>query len=128
MDRRAISHLCKLLVIAAAVALLLPAAATAQPSSDAAVQRGLERLVAAPGGPPGAIATLYRDGRTTVLRAGRANAERAGKPRASDHMRIASVAKAFSSAVALRLVQEGRLGLDDTVGARLPLRPQRGRR
>ncbi len=123
MDRRAISHPCKLLVIAAAVALLLPAAATAQPSSDAAVQRGLERLVAAPGGPPGAIATLYRDGRTTVLRAGRANAERAGKPRASDHMRIASVAKAFSSAVALRLVQEGRLGLDDTVGARLPAAP-----
>jgi D-alanyl-D-alanine carboxypeptidase len=35
-------------------------------------------------------------------------------------MRLASVAKAFSGAVALHLVQEGRLGLDDTVGQRLP--------
>jgi D-alanyl-D-alanine carboxypeptidase len=35
-------------------------------------------------------------------------------------MRIASVAKAFSGALALRLVQDGRLGLDDTIGARLP--------
>ena len=35
-------------------------------------------------------------------------------------MRIASIAKAFSGAVALHLVQEGRLGLDDTIGQRLP--------
>jgi D-alanyl-D-alanine carboxypeptidase len=35
-------------------------------------------------------------------------------------MRIASVAKAFSGAVALHLVQEGRLRLDDTIGQRLP--------
>jgi D-alanyl-D-alanine carboxypeptidase len=34
-------------------------------------------------------------------------------------MRIASVAKAFSGAVALRLVRDGRLGLDDTIGQRL---------
>ena len=32
-------------------------------------------------------------------------------------MRIASVAKAFSGAVALQLVRDGRLGLDDTIGA-----------
>lgn len=35
-------------------------------------------------------------------------------------MRLASVAKAFNGAVALHLVQEGRLGLDDTIGQRLP--------
>jgi D-alanyl-D-alanine carboxypeptidase len=121
VGRRATSHPWKLPALSAALALLLPAGATAaQPASDAAVQRGLERLVAAPGGPPGAIATLYRGGRTTVLGAGRANAERPGKPQPRDHMRIASVAKAFSGAVALRLVQRGRLGLDDTIGARLP--------
>ena len=34
-------------------------------------------------------------------------------------MRIASVAKAFNGAVALHLVSEGRLGLDDTIGQRL---------
>ena len=41
-----------------------------------------------------------------------------------DHMRIASVAKAFSGAVALHLVQEGRLGLDDTIGQRRPDLPR----
>jgi D-alanyl-D-alanine carboxypeptidase len=109
------------LLTAAAVALVLPAGAlAASGTTDAAVQGGLERLVAAPGGPVGAIATLYRDGRTTVLRAGRADVTRPGAPRAGDHMRIASIAKAFSGAVALHLVQEGLLGVDDTIGQRLP--------
>jgi D-alanyl-D-alanine carboxypeptidase len=35
-------------------------------------------------------------------------------------MRIASIAKAFNGAVALHLVQEGLLGLNDTIGERLP--------
>ncbi len=104
---------------AAAAAVLFPAGAVGRRSADAAVERGLQRLVAAPGGPVGAIATLYRSGRTTVLQAGRANAMRPGAPRLADHMRIASVAKAFSAAVALHLVAQGRLGLDDTIGQRL---------
>lgn len=113
-----------LLAAAAAPALMLPAAGrAAKPTTDDAVQRGLERLVAARGGPPGAIATLHRGGQTTVLRAGRADVKRRGRPSASDHMRIASVAKAFSGAVALHLVQEGQLGLDDTIGQRLPSLP-----
>jgi D-alanyl-D-alanine carboxypeptidase len=113
-----------LLAAAAALSLLLAGAGqAAKPTTDGAVQRGLERLVAARGGPPGAIATLHRQGRTTVLRAGRANVKRRAKPSASDHMRIASVAKAFSGAVALHLVQQGRLGLDDTIGKWLPSLP-----
>ena len=82
--------------------------------------RGLRRLVAAPGGPIGAIVTLYRNGRTTVVRAGRADVTRPGAPRLGDHMRIASISKAFSGAVALHLVAQGRLGLNDTIGRRLP--------
>jgi D-alanyl-D-alanine carboxypeptidase len=101
-----------------ALALCSATAAAAAPG-PADVQRGLQRLVAAKGGPPGAIATLYRGGRLTVLRAGRANVKRPEAPKPSEHMRIASVAKAFSGAVALHLVEEGRLGLDDTVGQRL---------
>ena len=85
-----------------------------------AVQRGLERLVASRGGPPGAIVTLYRDGRLTVLRAGRADVRLRRAPRVSDHMRLGSVTKALSGAVALRLVQEGKLGLDDTIAERAP--------
>jgi D-alanyl-D-alanine carboxypeptidase len=100
------------------VSLGFAASAMAAPG-PADVRRGLQRLVAAPGGPPGAIATMYRDGRLTVLRAGRADVKRPGAPKPTDHMRIASVAKAFNGAVALHLVDEGRLGLDDTIGQRL---------
>ena len=41
-------------------------------------------------------------------------------------MRIASVSKAYSGAVALNLVRKGRLGLDDTIGLRLPSLPVAG--
>lgn len=114
----------RLILASLLVALALPAAGhAATRTTDRAVQRGLDGLVAAKGGPPGAIATLYRHGRTTVLRAGRADVRRRGAPRVTDHMRIASVAKAFSGAVALHLVQEDRLGLDDTIGKWLPSLP-----
>ena len=102
--------------------LLVPSGVGAAPAgrtTDAAVQRLLDRLVGTPGGPVGAIVTLYREGRTTVLRAGRADAAHPGAPRLGDHMRIASVSKAFTGAVALHLVQVGLLGLDDTIGQRL---------
>ena len=105
----------------AALVLLLALCSTAGArTTDASVLRGLRRLVSAPGGPIGAIATLYRNGRTTVLRAGRADVTRPGAPRLGDHMRIASIAKAFSGAVALHLVAQGRFGLDDTIGQELP--------
>ncbi len=106
------------LPVAAAIAALLAAPAGAA-TTNADVQRGLERIVAGRGGPPAAIATLYRGGRLTVLRAGRADR----LPRATDHMRIASVTKAYSGAIALQLVREGRLGVDDTIGQHLPDMP-----
>ena len=115
-------------VLAATVVslLALPGAAAASARDDARVQRGLESLVEARGGPPGAIATLYRDGKTTVLRAGYGDRAKRRRPRSTDHMRIASVAKAFSGAVALRLVRDGRLGLDDTSPGTAPTCPRRG--
>ena len=112
------------LVLAAAALLLLPSLAdAAQTAREKAVERGLRGLVAAPGGPAGAVATLHRGGRTIVLSAGRSDVERRGRPRGTDHMRIASVAKAFSGAVVLNLVQKRRLSLDDTIGRRLPHLP-----
>ena len=109
--------------VATAAAAAVPATATAGRADDARVQRGLERLVEAPGGPPGAIATLHRDGRTSVLTAGVSEVGTQRAPRADDHMRIASIAKAFSGAVALRLVRDGQLSLDDTIASRLPELP-----
>ncbi|MBS1882424.1 MAG: beta-lactamase family protein [Actinobacteria bacterium] len=104
------------LLVLACLALAATASAAGARTTNADVRKGLEGLVTSPGGPPGAIATLYKNGKLTTISAGRADIESAAKPRATEHMRIASVAKAFSGAVALHLVGEGRLKLSDTVG------------
>jgi D-alanyl-D-alanine carboxypeptidase len=105
------------------LALALTAGPATAKTTDAEVLKGLEGLVTSPGGPPGAIATLYRNGKLTTLSTGRSDIKKATKPRATDHMRIASVAKAFSGAVALNLVRAGTLSLDDTIGKVLPTLP-----
>ncbi len=115
--------------LAAALALLclglaLTAGVAAAKSTDAEVQKGLEKLVEAPGGPPGAIATLYRNGKLTTLSAGVSDVNKSAAPRATDHMRIASVAKAFSGAVALNLIEAGKLEFDSTVGEVLTTMPK----
>ncbi len=127
MDRRIRRSLFAGLASVAAVALLFASTVGAAPAArttQATLQRLLNRLVAADGGPVGAILTVYRNGRTTVLRAGRADASRPGAPRPGEHMRIASVTKAFTGAVALHLVQQGKLALNDTIGRRLPGMPR----
>jgi D-alanyl-D-alanine carboxypeptidase len=118
------------LVIAAltAVSVAMTAAVPAQaerPPEDQRLQRLLEGLVRLAGGPPGAIAVLRVDGRTTVVRAGQGDLRTGRPPQLDDHMRIASVAKAFSGAVALALVSCGKLSLDDTIAKRLPQLPAR---
>jgi D-alanyl-D-alanine carboxypeptidase len=111
------------LLALACLALVFGTATAAAKTTDAEVLEGLEGLVTSPGGPPGAIATLYRDGKLTTLSTGRADIKKSAKPRATDHMRIASVAKAFSGAVVLHLVREGKLSLDDTIAMVLPTLP-----
>jgi D-alanyl-D-alanine carboxypeptidase len=98
--------------------------AAAAKTTDAEVLKGLEGLVTSPNGPPGAIATLYRNGKLTTLSTGRADIKKEAAPRATDHMRIASVAKAFSGAVAFHLVQAGELSLDSTIAETLPTLPK----
>src|SRR5262245_46051477 len=120
-------------ILTAAVAALVAAggAACADPAdtsgdtviasrADAALDDALKKLVAMPGGPPGVIAIVQREGSRKVHRAGVANLSNGRPLRADDHMRIASVAKAFSGAVALSLVSKGTLSLDDTIGEHLP--------
>lgn len=91
---------------------------------ERALRGQLEELVATPGGPPGVIVVLQRDGAPRVLRAGVADLETGRPIEPTDHMRIASTAKAFSGAVALRLVEEGVLDLDSTIGRTLPHLPR----
>ena len=79
------------------------------------LEAALRDLVATPGGPPGAIAVVRVGNRTQVYSAGLGELISRRRMRPTDHMRIASVAKAFSGAVALSLVEDGVLSLDGLI-------------
>jgi D-alanyl-D-alanine carboxypeptidase len=111
-------------VLAVLVLVVGAQPATAQGGARAPLQQQLDALVAAGGGPPGAVVTLRRGSRTTVLTSGVADVAAGRRPRATDHMRIASVAKTFNGAVVLRLVAQGRLRLGATIGEVLPRLPR----
>lgn len=86
----------------------------------AAFGAALDRIVESEGGPPGVSVLIQRGNRREYHRRGFANVTKQLRPTARMPMRIASVSKAFSGAIALRLVRQGKLSLDDTIGERLP--------
>ena len=92
-----------------------------------ALRQAIDELVAMPGGPPGA-AVVVQIGSSRTLYTGGVAARHGRAPRITDHMRVASVAKAFSGATALVLVDKGVLRLRDTVGRWLPYLPASWRR
>jgi D-alanyl-D-alanine carboxypeptidase len=98
-------------------------AAPATTVADQALDRALSRLADMPGGPPGVAVTVQRGGQRGFHTAGVASIANGARWKASDHMRIASVAKAFSGAAALRLVDRGQLSLSDSIRAYLPWLP-----
>jgi D-alanyl-D-alanine carboxypeptidase len=110
--------------VAAVVALAAALLAATPASAATRLERQISALVAAEGGPPGVIVTIRRGNRIRWLSSGRGATTLSRPPRFRDHMRLASVAKAFSAAVTLRLVGEGRLRLDDTVGRLRPDLPR----
>jgi D-alanyl-D-alanine carboxypeptidase len=107
-------------VVASGVALAAPSAGVAAASADASLDRALKKLVAMIGGPPGVIAVVQRGEDRRVHRFGVGDLSTGRPLRVNDHMRVASVAKAFSGATALSLVSKGGLSLDDTIGQHLP--------
>jgi D-alanyl-D-alanine carboxypeptidase len=103
------------------IATASPASASAGDTyADHRLQAGIDALVARPDGPPGVIAVVQRGDRRLVFRAGVSNLKTGAPMRPWLHMRIASTAKAYSGGVALSLVEEGVMSLDDTVGELLP--------
>jgi D-alanyl-D-alanine carboxypeptidase len=89
-------------------------------SADTVLDRALARFVRRADGPPGVAVVVQRGDQAVLHRAGTADLASGAPIRAFESMRLASVAKAFSGAVALSLVAAGRLSLSDTVGQRLP--------
>jgi D-alanyl-D-alanine carboxypeptidase len=90
-------------------AVVLVAALVLAACSESAVERSLAptnraeeldqaiaELVAMPGGPPGAIVVVQDGEERTVHAAGVADVETGALPKVDDHLRVASVAKAFS--------------------------------
>lgn len=114
-----------LVVLVAAAYLAFGMNSVSAGNEDAGpLQRALERFVSSDGGPPGVIVVVTRGASIDVHTAGVANLESQSPIHIHDHMRLASVAKAFSGAASLSLVASGQLSLDDTIRQWLPELPQ----
>lgn len=104
-------------ITALSLAAALPAAAAAGTKrADARLDRALHEIVSAPDGPPGVSALVQRGRDLKLHTAGRANLGSPAPIRLRQRMRIASVTKAFTGAVLLRLVENGKLKLSSTIG------------
>jgi D-alanyl-D-alanine carboxypeptidase len=100
--------------LVAAACAVASSTATEQPlDRTAQLQRGLDHLVAA--GAPGAVLFVREHGRTIRLTSGYGNLKTKTKIRPGDRFRVGSITKPFVATVALQLVAEGKLSLDDTV-------------
>lgn len=91
-----------------------------EPDREEALDQAVQELVTMPGGPPGAIVVVQRGSERSVHAAGVAEVGSDVAPGLDDHMRLASLAKAFNGAAALSLVDDGVMSLDDTIGEWLP--------
>ena len=109
--------------LAASASMTAPDASAASAGSGhtgSALGRAVAQIVRYADGPPGIAVLVQRGGQTVLYRAGTADLARGAPIRMLDSMRLASVAKAFSGAVALSLVAGGVLSFGDTVGKWLP--------
>ena len=102
------------------VAALPSSASAGAKRADARLDRELRQLVSIPEGPPGAAVVIQRDGKLKLHSAGTGTAGARDPIALRDHMRIASVTKAFTDAVVLRLVEKRRLALSTTIGQLRP--------
>lgn len=91
------------------------------PADAAALRGALDRFVAARPLVPGAVLSVTAPGRGLAWRGAAGRAAFLGPPLSPDApFRTASVTKPFTAAAVLRLVETGRLGLDDAVAPLLP--------
>jgi D-alanyl-D-alanine carboxypeptidase len=109
--------------LALATVVVAPASGAATTKRDAALQRALDAIVERLDGPPGISVVVQRGSDPVQFTAGVGDLATKQPFGLTDAMRLASVAKAFSGAAAVSAVADGKLQLDDTVGAILPAQP-----
>jgi len=111
-----------LVLTATVLALIAGACGSSAASADqaSALDQALRSFVHRGDGPPGIAVVIQRDQAPVLHQAGTAIVGTRRPVRITDHLRLASVAKAFSGATALALVAHGDLRLDTTIGSRLP--------
>jgi D-alanyl-D-alanine carboxypeptidase len=102
----------------AALSLATSPALAVDAPTHADVQRALQRIV--DGGAPGAAAVIQGPHGRERFVAGSANVRRDVPISPRDRFRVGSVAKSFTATVVLKLVAQGRVGLDDSVEKWLP--------
>ena len=117
---RAAAALIATSVMVLAGSTAIASAASKSKTTNQAVQRALTEVMKQKNGPPGISMLITRNGHSQYYGRGIRNRS-SKKPVARGlHFRIASVAKTSNGAVALSLVQQGRLHLNDTIGELLP--------
>jgi D-alanyl-D-alanine carboxypeptidase len=115
----------------ATVGPTMSAGATGPPTSSATcdtycqdITTEGQELVAVDGGPPGVFVLVDRNGVDSVYSFGTSEVGAHTPITSSDHLRLASVSKMYSGAVALALVADGTLRLSEPVGRLVPHLPR----
>ena len=120
-----------ILSVALAIALPLPPATAQRPPREQTAARldALARAFVASGATPGLAVYVLRGDDPLLLRGyGYANLEDSAPVTPRTVFRIGSLTKQFTAAAVMRLVQEGRIALNDTIQRFLPTFPTRGHR
>ncbi len=105
------------LVAALACAVAWPSGALAGArQADARLDKAMKAIVTMEHGPPGMSVVVQRGKDLRVHSAGAAKLGGSAPIRGNQHMRFASVTKAVTGALALELVEDGKLSLDSTIG------------
>ena len=89
-----------LFVVIALIICAAPAAASAR-TTEKQVSASLTKVLTSELAPPGVIVTMHLNGKTKTLSGGRSQIGKPAKPKITDHLRLASVTKAFTGAVVL---------------------------
>jgi CubicO group peptidase (beta-lactamase class C family) len=121
--------------LACATMLLAGGRATTTPNQPSAGAAGIDSMVdlavraeALSRGVPGVAIAIVADGEVVVQRGyGWADPQSGTAVNAATPFNIASVTKPFTSLLAVRLIEQGRLQLDDSIGEHLPWLPPRYR-